>query len=181
MRKRPMCSRSLQMVLLLLAISITGVVLADPRWRTLDEDNLHDPNSPAIGVLQQPEEALSLLPPDTSGNKVNWVEALEKGVINPRTNIWQETKVRIRNTNVLMRNTGEMPIVFFPHRQHTLWLDCTNCHGNPFNPKVGDGPINMMKILQGESCGRCHGAVAFPLTECNRCHSVPRDMVNKLK
>jgi hypothetical protein len=27
----------------------------------------------------------------------------------------------------------------------------------------------------GEHCGRCHGAVAFPLTECTRCHSVQQD------
>ena len=32
----------------------------------------------------------------------------------------------------------------------------------------------MMLILQGEKCGLCHGAVAFPLTECLRCHSVSR-------
>jgi hypothetical protein len=30
-------------------------------------------------------------------------------------------------------------------------------------------------VLSGEKCGLCHGAVAFPLTECNRCHSVQRD------
>jgi hypothetical protein len=30
----------------------------------------------------------------------------------------------------------------------------------------------MQKILDGEQCGVCHGAVAFPLTECRRCHSV---------
>jgi hypothetical protein len=32
----------------------------------------------------------------------------------------------------------------------------------------------MFPILSGEKCGRCHGAVAFPLTECRRCHVVMR-------
>ena len=32
----------------------------------------------------------------------------------------------------------------------------------------------MLLILAGEKCGLCHGAVAFPLTECLRCHSVQR-------
>jgi hypothetical protein len=27
----------------------------------------------------------------------------------------------------------------------------------------------------GEQCGVCHGAVAFPLTVCGRCHNTPRD------
>ena len=32
--------------------------------------------------------------------------------------------------------------------------------------------ISMAKILDGEYCGVCHGAVSFPLTECDRCHSI---------
>ncbi len=144
-------------------------------WVPLAQDNLHDPQSPAIGVLQEPAEALSTLPPNPAGNQVDWVKALEEGVIRPRTHLRPETRVRIRETTVLMKNTGEMPMVLFPHRPHTLWLDCSNCHEKYFVSRVGANPINMHKILQGEYCGRCHGAVAFPLTECNRCHSVPRD------
>jgi hypothetical protein len=32
----------------------------------------------------------------------------------------------------------------------------------------------MLAILEGEQCGQCHGAVAFPLTECTRCHAIPQ-------
>ena len=67
-----------------------------------------------------------------------------------------------------------MPMVRFPHRQHTAWLDCSNCHDQLFGQTAGATTINMMLILQGEKCGLCHGAVAFPLTECLRCHSVVR-------
>ena len=159
---------------LLIGIVFAGAALAG-YWVPLAKDGLHDPEGPAIGILQEPAEALSQLPPDPAGNQVNWVKALEEGVIQPRTNLRPETKVRIRETTVLMKDTGEMPMVRFPHRPHTLWLDCSNCHEKYFVSKAGANPINMYKILQGEYCGRCHGAVAFPLTECNRCHSVPRD------
>ena len=37
------------------------------------------------------------------------------------------------------------------------------------------------KILQGEYCGQCHGAVAFPLTQCLRCHSVSRRRLRELE
>lgn len=166
---------------LMVTLSLPLMSVAASKWKSLEDDGIHDPKSPAIGVLQEPAEALSKLPPDTSGNMVNWVKALEKGVINPRTNILPETKVRIRDDDVFLEKTGEMPIVRFPHRPHTLWLDCKNCHEKYFISKKGANPITMMKILQGYYCGRCHGAVAFPLTECDRCHSVPRSKLEKIK
>ena len=58
------------------------------------------------------------------------MQALDGGHIQPRTNILPETKVNLRTTEVLLTNTAQMPMVRFPHRQHTAWLDCSNCHGN---------------------------------------------------
>ncbi len=152
-------------------LACTSVVWAND-WLPLAEDGLHDSFGPAINTLQEPREALSPLSPDPAGNKVNWVKALELGQINPRTNIRPETKVNRLDLDVIMQDTGAMPMVRFPHRQHTEWLDCTNCHERLFASKAGATPVNMFAILQGEYCGRCHGAVSFPLTECNRCHSV---------
>jgi len=151
----------------------------EPKWNSLKQDGLHDPEGPGIDTLQEPSEALSVLPPDTTGNQVNWMKALDEGIINPRTNFRPETKVRLRDTDVLFKETGEMPVVRFPHLPHTQWLDCRNCHEKLFVSKVGANPVTMFKILQGEYCGRCHGAVAFPLTECNRCHSVPRSRLGE--
>jgi len=141
-------------------------------WRPLAKDGVHDPRSPAIGVLQEPGQALSQLPPDTAGNYVLWVDALEKGVINPRTAIRPETQVRVRDDAIIVSKFGSMAAVRFPHRAHTLWLDCSNCHEALFASKAGANKFSMQKILDGEQCGVCHGAVAFPLTECRRCHSV---------
>ena len=85
-----------------------------------------------------------------------------------------ETKIRVLDLDVLMTDTAAMPIVRFPHRPHTEWLDCANCHDHIFLPKAGANPVNMFAILQGNFCGQCHGAVSFPLTQCRRCHNVPR-------
>jgi len=159
-------------LLLLLAPSLLWAV--GPGWKPLENDDLHDPTSPAIGVLQEPAEALSELPRDSAGNLVAWIKALEDGYIEPRSNVFPDTEIEILEMDIIMDRTGEMPLVMFPHRPHTEWLDCKNCHDEIFKEEVDANPINMFAILQGEYCGRCHGAVAFPLTECLRCHSIPR-------
>ncbi len=174
-------SRLFYILFLMAVLSLPRVSGAASKWKSLADDGIHDPESPAIGILQEPAEALSKLPQDTSGNRVNWVKAIDEGIINPRTNIHPETKVRIWDNDVFLEKTGEMPVVRFPHRAHTLWLDCKNCHEKYFISKNGANPITMMKILQGNYCGRCHGAVAFPLIECLRCHSVPRQKLEQIK
>ncbi|MBW2422280.1 MAG: hypothetical protein JRH19_27355 [Deltaproteobacteria bacterium] len=141
-------------------------------WRSLAEDRIHDPDNPAISILQEPREALSLLPPDVVGNQVRWVTALQEGFIEPRTSILESTEVRVLDLDILMKRTGDAAFVLFPHKPHTEWLDCSNCHDAMFASEAGATPMNMLMILSGEYCGRCHGAVSFPLTECNRCHSV---------
>ncbi len=143
-------------------------------WQPLAQDGIHDPRNAALKVLQEPRDALSRLPANNAGNRVNWIQALEEGHINPRTNIRPETNVRVLESDVLLNLRGSTPIVRFPHRGHTLWLDCSNCHDALFKPQAGANKLSMERMLQGEQCGVCHGAVAFPLTECNRCHSVPR-------
>lgn len=143
-------------------------------WKPLVDDGLHDTSNPALPLLQDPGDALSELPRGLEGNHVDWVAALRQGIINPRTNIFPETKVKILDLDVLMPDTAGMPMVLFPHRAHTEWLDCENCHERIFKAKTGANPVTMFRILQGEFCGQCHGAVAFPLTRCASCHSVPR-------
>lgn len=143
-------------------------------WETLRNDGIHDPRIPASKDLQEPGAALSKLTPDNAGNMVRWVRALEKGEINPRASIRPDTKIRVYDSDVLLNLKGGMPMVRFPHRQHTLWLDCVNCHDHLFKAEAGATQFSMLKILEGEQCGVCHGAVAFPLTECFRCHSVLR-------
>ena len=169
----------LSAVLVCIAVA-AGAQPPDPRrWPALARDGIHDPRSPALELLQQPREALTPLPPDSAGNQVRWVEALEQGAINPRTNIYPETKVRVLETTIDLNVGGSMPAVRFPHRAHTLWLDCSNCHDALFRSVAGATPLSKTAILRGEQCGLCHGAVAFPLTECNRCHNTPQSAVQR--
>ncbi len=175
MAARARMRQRLRLVLAVLLVLVSVVALAATgNWLSIAADGLHDPRSPAIGVLQEPREALAAFPYEPVGGQVSWVKALDQGLIQPRTNIHPETRVNVRLTEVLLKNTGEMPMVRFPHRQHTAWLDCSNCHDQLFKQTAGGTRINMMLILQGEQCGLCHGAVAFPLTECQRCHTVAR-------
>lgn len=143
-------------------------------WLPLAQDELHDPSMAALKQLQDPGEALAKLPRDGSGNQVDWGKALEDGYIQPRANIRSDTEIKVLDLNVLRRNTGEMDMVLFPHKQHTEWMVCSECHEKIFKSKSGATKFGMFDILKGEYCGRCHGAVAFPLTECRLCHNVPR-------
>jgi c(7)-type cytochrome triheme protein len=159
------------LIVILLASCMTVVQAAN--WQTLRNDGLHDPENSALRLLQNPGDALSRLPADSAGNKVNWIKALEDGYIAPRSELRENKPVQILDSDILLNKTGSIPRVRFPHKAHTQWLDCENCHEKIFKSEAGATPISMGKILEGEYCGVCHGAVAFPLTECNRCHSVP--------
>ena len=159
--------------ILLSAFAGLASTTAYGEWQTLKEDGLHDPLNPALQWLQNPGDALRRMPSDSAGNKVDWVRAFEDGYIRPRSSIHGEVEVKELDTEIIMNDTGSLPRVMFPHKPHTRWLDCENCHEKLFKSKAGATPVTMSKILEGEYCGVCHGAVSFPLTECNRCHSVP--------
>ncbi len=166
-------SRRLPALLWLCLIALP--VAAQQTWQPIAKDGLRDPGSPAVKLLQPPAEALSQLVPDTAGNQVRWVKALEQGQINPRSSLRAETKVQTYERDMFLNLRGGMPVVRFPHGIHTRWLDCSNCHDNLFRKEAGATKISMFLILQGEQCGVCHGAVAFPLTECGRCHNTKRE------
>ncbi len=165
-------------MILLAALAIATQGVGAGKWAALKEDGLHDPQNPAIEVLQEPAEALHVLAPDTAGNKVNWVTSIEDGLIEPRSSLTDKKRPRVLNSTVLMKNTLPMRFVRFPHRAHTQWMSCKNCHARIFIPEEGANPISMGRILEGKDCGVCHGAVSFPLTECDRCHNTDSSTVS---
>jgi len=165
-------------ILILPAFLLLLAALAADRWVSLQDDGLHDPANPAIKILQQPAEALSVLQPDGAGNGVNWVTALQLGEIDPRSSIENEIQQEMLELDVIMTDTLPLPYVIFSHRPHVEWMTCDLCHESVFVSKIGENPMNMGNILNGEYCGVCHGAVSFPLTECNRCHSVKPENIN---
>ena len=164
--------RRIRAISFFIALSaLACAVVGAGNWTPLEDDGLHDPANPALEVLQEPAEALSVLVPDGAGNKVDWVRSLQQGLIAPRPSLEGDKQPEIRDTYVLMKNTYPLFYVKFPHKPHTEWMACETCHDRIFLPQVDANPINMGRILEGKDCGLCHGAVSFPLTECNRCHN----------
>jgi len=142
-----------------------------------ETDGIHDPAGFGTPLLQSPGEAFAPLPKSTAGNYVDWSRALADGALNPRYNINDPTRAPIVfDLNIVREVKGSMPDVVYPHKQHTEWLDCANCHPAIFIPLKGANQISMAAILLGEKCGVCHGKVAFPVSECRRCHSQDKDL-----
>lgn len=141
------------------------------------EDGIHDPENEATFSLQPPEEAYKGLPRTNFGNRVDWVKAVDEKLIRPRWDRLDSSEEPfVMDLDIVRPVKASMPDVVFPHRQHTEWLFCSNCHPAIFVPQAGANQINMSAILLGEKCGVCHGKVAFPITTatCTKCHSKPK-------
>ncbi|HEY6898974.1 MAG TPA: c(7)-type cytochrome triheme domain-containing protein [Rhodocyclaceae bacterium] len=140
------------------------------------EDGIHDPTNDGTHALLPPQAAFGSLPKSNAGNRVNWVEALNTDKIHPRYDR-NDPKAEpiVMDLNIVREVKGSMPDVVYPHKQHTQWLDCSNCHPAIFIPQKGANSISMAAILLGEKCGVCHGKVAFPVSECRFCHSKKKD------
>lgn len=121
------------------------------------------------------------LPLDKYG-LVDWAKAVRDGIVNPLWNLDPEAKesdFQMRYTNILFESKGNfMPDVIFPHDIHSFWLQCKVCHetkgGAIFEDKAGANNITMMDIGKGKWCSRCHDKVAFPISDCARCHNQPK-------
>lgn len=146
------------------------------------EDGIHDPDNEGTYILQPPKDAFVGMPSNNFGNHVDWVKALSQEAINPRYDrLDPAKKAFVMDLNIVREVKGSMPDVVYPHKQHTEWLDCSNCHPAIFIPKKGANSISMASILMGEKCGVCHGKVAFPVSECRRCHSKKKAIKKMVK
>jgi c(7)-type cytochrome triheme protein len=142
--------------------------------RTIERNDFYDPANPDYRTLQRHDDAMRSLPKDNVGFP-DWMRALSQEAIKPRSGLSGKEIMEVLDLDVVMRNTKEMPHVLFPHRSHTLWLACSNCHPAPFSPLAGGNRILMADIFRGQFCGMCHDRVAFvTFYSCNRCHSVPQ-------
>jgi c(7)-type cytochrome triheme protein len=145
-----------------------------PAQAAPDQDLYYDPANPAYATLQKANQALAGFPLDATG-KVDWMQALRSGLIQPRQDLNGTSQMTVLELDVIMKNTREMPYVLFPHRAHTLWLDCSNCHPAIFEARAGAARITMNDIFRGKYCGTCHDRVAFvTYFSCERCHRVAR-------
>jgi c(7)-type cytochrome triheme protein len=136
------------------------------------ESGIHDPGNDMTLQLQPPAVAFEGLPRSMAGNHIDWVKSLDSKAITPRWDRLDPAAAAIvMDLNIVREVKGSMPDVVYPHKQHTEWLDCSNCHPAIFLPQKGANQISMAAILLGQKCGVCHGKVAFPVSECRLCHS----------
>jgi len=146
-----------------------------PALRALAENSIYDETNPAYLQLQRLQDASRDLKRDDVGFP-DWMEALRSGAIAPRASVSGQSAMAALDLDIVMKNTKEMPNVLFPHRSHTLWLDCSNCHPVPFLPLAGRNTVNMSEIFRGQYCGMCHDRVAFvTFFACARCHNVAQN------
>ena len=141
------------------------------------QDGIHDPANDNTYVLQPPLIAYEGLPTTEFGNYVDWVKALNDGLLNPRYDRFDPTvEPLVMDLDIVREVKASVPDVVFPHKPHTQWLHCSNCHPKIFIPQRNANVINMSAILLGQKCGVCHGKVSFPITtkSCTKCHSKPK-------
>jgi c(7)-type cytochrome triheme protein len=81
------------------------------------------------------EEVKKKLPPDKYGNGIDWMKALEKGMIKPIHIVTMKPPPDLKMVK-LLRFKGAwnvpLPPVAFSHKKHSRWLDCNNCHPELF-------------------------------------------------
>ena len=123
---------------------------------------------PAIEGILDWDEAMELLPKDATG-QVDWIAALDEGVIRPRALNSTLLQAEIFKLDFFLKGANPMFDAWFPHSVHTAIIACDSCHGDIF--RYRDNEMSMAKINQGEYCGACHGKVGFPATACKRCHT----------
>ena len=162
----------------LIYISVHTTLLAQAQDEQSSTDH-GDEHSDGAGeafeeeVVQEEEHPVAFdYLPKTQLGYVDWVKAITEGVIDPKESLDPDYRpMPPLDFDVLFEIQGDMPDVVYPHYPHTIWLDCRNCHPAIFKMQAGTNPVTMEKILRGEFCGRCHGKVAFPISDCERCHS----------
>ena len=138
------------------------------------EDGVHDLANDGTHVLQPPLIAYEGLPGSDYGNYVDWVKSLDDGLLKPRYDRFDpKVEPLVMDLDIVREVKASVPDVVFPHKPHTQWLHCSNCHPKIFIPQRNANVINMSAILLGQKCGVCHGKVSFPITtkSCKLCHS----------
>jgi len=141
------------------------------------EDGIHDMANDGTHVLQPPLIAFEGLPTTEFGNYVDWVKSLGDGLLKPRYDRFDpKVEPLLMDLDIVREVKASVPDVVFPHKPHTQWLHCSNCHPKIFIPQRNANVINMSAILLGQKCGVCHGKVSFPITtkSCKKCHSKPK-------
>jgi c(7)-type cytochrome triheme protein len=118
------------------------------------------------------------LPKARFGNGVDWEQAEISGLVKPVDYIegtsFKRQAIKDPKDLDLISGVKGMPEIIFSHKKHTTWNGCEGCHPEIFKGvKQGSTTYSMLENYDGKYCGQCHLTVAFPMTDCQRCHSKP--------
>ena len=117
------------------------------------------------------------LPKENLGDLIDWQGAELQGLVQP-VDFLPGISIARAPLNVQkdfrITSKGWMPNVTFSHKKHAMWNGCELCHPDIF-PSVKKGTVkySMFHIREEQYCGLCHGSVAFPMDECEKCHTSP--------
>ncbi|UFS70362.1 hypothetical protein LPW11_21150 [Geomonas sp. RF6] len=118
------------------------------------------------------------MPRETLGNGINWEVAEQKGLLKLVDRLdgvsVKRSDMKVENDFALKSKVEGMPDIIFSHSKHTAWNGCELCHPDIFvGIKTGTTKYSMIEIFDGKYCGVCHDKVAFPQSDCKRCHAKP--------
>lgn len=118
------------------------------------------------------------MPRERFGNGIDWEKAEQTGLIKPAQFLEgvsvQRPALTAQKDFALAAKMEGMPEIIFSHQKHTVWNGCELCHPDIFvGIKKGTSKYTMIELFEGKYCGVCHLNVAFPMTDCQRCHTKP--------
>ena len=121
---------------------------------------------------------LEKMPKETFGNGINWEKAEEAGLLKLTDSLdgvsFKKSSMKVQADFALKSKVEGMPEIIFSHAKHTVWNGCEVCHPDIFvGIKKGATKYSMIELFDGKYCGVCHDKVAFPQTNCKRCHVKP--------
>jgi c(7)-type cytochrome triheme protein len=117
-------------------------------------------------------------PKERFGNGIDWEKAEADGYVKLIDSIEgvsiKRKSMAVQKDFTLSAKVTGMPDIIFSHTKHTVWNGCEVCHPEIFvGVKKGLTKYSMAEIYEGKYCGVCHVKVAFPLLDCQRCHTKP--------
>ncbi len=124
-------------------------------------------------------EFTAKFPKERFGNGIDWEKAEKDGLIKPidyieGVSIKRKQMALPKDFVALEAKTYGIPEIIFSHEKHAVWNGCELCHPEIFTGvKKGASKYSMIEIFDSKYCGVCHGTVAFPNIDCQRCHVSP--------
>jgi c(7)-type cytochrome triheme protein len=141
---------------------------------------LSDKNAPDLSARREIEFSrfTERLPRERLGNGINWEKAENAGLIKPIDFIEgvsiKRSSLGVQKDFAIGAKIDGVPQIIFSHKKHTVWNGCEVCHPEIFmGVKRGASQYSMIDLFEGKYCGVCHDKVAFPQSDCTRCHTKP--------